>query len=233
MKAVLGNRKSQAGVTVVELLIASAILVIIIGAASVFFAQQAQLQRRVQARNEVQDKVRVAMQLVTQDLALAGNSAVIDSTGAKDEAVTWPFCFDGGRGCLTIAADSATASAVAVRYLSSQFPAANACRDVSYRLSGTTLQRSDVPCESAASFVDLAPGTTEFTVEVICSTGTSFAAFPTGACGGGISYGRSAFVSVAAQSTNPVSGGSDAGCAVDRICFAMQQEVLIPNMKDQ
>lgn len=226
----ISGRPGQAGLTVVELLIASAILVIVIGSASMFFAQQTQLQRRVQARNLVQDNVRVAMQLVSQDLALAGNSVVINSAGDKDTTVTWPFCFDGGRGCLTIADAGA---AVAVRYVSSQFPAADACRDVSYRVDSSTLQRSDVECGEAAVFVDLAPGTTAFTVQVICSTGTVFNVFPDAGCGGGTSYGRSAFVSIAAESVNHVTGTSEAGCAEGHICFAVQQEVLIPNLKDQ
>lgn len=225
--------KRSLGLTVVELLIASSIVVIVLGLASIFLAQQAQMQKRVQTRNEVQDRVRVGMQLVVQDLALAGNSVVIDSTGAKSEATNWPFCFDGGKGCLVLEDQGLDDSAVSVRYLTSQFPAAQACRDVTYRLEGTTLQRSDVPCEADPAFVDLASDILEFKAQVICSTGVLYDAFPTGGCGGGTSYGRSMLVSLRAQSSVPLDGQTDATCPEERICFEMQQEVLIPNMKDQ
>lgn len=224
---------TKAGITIVELLVASLILVVLLGTLGVFFARQTDLQRRVQARNEVQDRIRVAMQLVTQDLALAGNSTVIDSTGARSSGVTWPFCFDGARGCLELANEGPVSSTVQVRYVSSQFPAAEACRDVTYRLSGSTLQRSDVECGDLAAFVDLAPDVLEFKVSVICSTGTAFDEFPVSGCGSSVSYGRSALVFIAGQSSNPINGVAGEDCDEGRICFDVQQEVLIPNMKDQ
>ncbi len=62
-----------------------------LGLAGTFFAQQTRLQRDVQARNEVQDRVRVALQLVTQDIALVGNSVLMDASGAIDEEATLPL----------------------------------------------------------------------------------------------------------------------------------------------
>ncbi len=224
------HRTSTLGFTIVELLIASTILVVVLGIAGVFFARQTQMQRSTQGRNELQDRVRVSMQLVTQDLALAGNSAVIDGAGSKTSTM-WPACFDGGKGCLVVA-DGGTS--VQVRYLSSQFPVADACRDVAYRLDASgALERSDVGCGEAAAYVPLAPNLVVFRVEVLCSNGTQSDTFPTSTCPPGTSYGRSATVRVMGQSRTPLSGPVLTGCPADRLCFEMTQEVLFPNMKDQ
>lgn len=224
------HKTSTLGFTVVELLIASTILVVVLGIAGVFFARQTQMQRSTQGRNELQDRVRVSMQLVTQDLALAGNSAVIDGTGSKTSTL-WPTCFDGGKGCLVVA-DAGTS--LQVRYLSSQFPVADACRDVAYRLDAAgVLERSDVACGAAAAYLPLASNLVRFGVDVQCSNGTTSTTFPVSTCPPGASYGRSATVRVMGQSRTPLSGPSITGCPTDRLCFEMTQEVQLPNMKDQ
>ncbi len=232
------RRRAQSGFTVVEMLIAGLVLVVVLAAASAFFAQQVTLQRSVQTRNELQDRVRVSMALVTQDLALAGNSVLIDTTtGGKDTTVAWPFCFDGGRGCLeadVVASGSTTAdpgsSSLRLRYVTSQFPAAQACRDVSYRLADGVLQRSDVVCEADPTFVAIAPDMLQFQIGVVCSTGVVYTAFPTGACGGGTSYARSANVALNGQARTAQGGDT---CETGRLCFRLDQQTLIPNMKDK
>jgi len=222
----------------------------VLGLASIYFGQQIELQRNVQARNEVQDRVRVAMQLVTQDLALAGNSLLVTATGAVNTPASFPGCFDqvgGGVSCVELGNVSTSHSTLRLRYVSSLFPAADACRDVGYRLANGTLQRSDVACGASENFVALAPNTLGFKVVMVCSNGNRFAAFPVAGCGGGVSYGRSALISVAGQSAGTTGGTSPqvslvtptAGsettidCPAGRICFGMTQEVLIPNLKDQ
>ncbi|MEX2535363.1 MAG: hypothetical protein WD273_07135 [Trueperaceae bacterium] len=231
MRNTIRGESGNSGMTVVELLIAGFILVIILGAAAAFLSQQARMQQNIQTRSELQDRVRVSMQLATQDLALAGNSVYLTSSGAKDNTVTWPFCFDGGLGCLTVENVNATTSVIAVRYLSSQFTSTDACRDVTYRVTGTVLERSDVPCEDTASFIELAPDLLEFKVKVICSNGNVYEEFDNTTCSG--AYGRSASISISAQSQWPHNAAPDTNCPADRLCFAMAQEVLIPNMKGQ
>lgn len=240
----------QAGLTVIELLVAGAVLVIVLGIAAIYFGQQIQLQRNVQARNEVQDRVRVAMQLITQDIALAGNTLLVTAGGAVTTPASFPGCFDqasGNPSCVELESLSASTSNLRVRYVSSLFPAADACRDVSYRVSNGVLQRSDVLCGDDPVYIDLASEMLGFKVIIICSNGNRFADFPVAGCGGGLSYGRSAIVSVAGQSarstgsTSPpvrlatATAGSEieVACPSGRICFGMTQEVLMPNLKDQ
>lgn len=221
--------KAQLGFTVVELLVASAIVVVVLAIAGIVFSRQVQLQRATQTRNELQDRVRVSVQLVTQDLALAGNSAVVDASGSKTNTV-WPMCFDGGKGCVTVAG---AGGSMKVRYISSQFPVADACRDVAYRHTNGVLERSDVVCGSADSFAPLAPNIVAFEVRVQCSNGTESVSFPVASCPSGVSYGRSARIRVLGQSRGNASGQAIAGCPSGRLCFEMNQEVLLPNMKDQ
>lgn len=241
--------KSQLGLTVIELLVAGAVLVIVLGAAAIYFGQQIQLQRNVQARNELQDRVRVAMQLITQDLALAGNTMLVTASGAVTTPASFLGCFQvgGGASCVEVGNLSTASSTLRLRYVSSLFPATDACRDVSYRLHNGTLQRSDVLCGASEAFIDLAPNTLGFKVVMVCSNGNRFAAFPVASCGGGLSYGRSAIVSVAGQSAGATGGtspqlrmvtpslGSETmiDCPTGRVCFGMTQETLIPNLKDQ
>src|SRR5690606_30362083 len=127
--------------------------------------------------------------LMTQDLALAGNSAIVDTTGARMD-ITWPGCFDGSAGCVEVA-DSGTS--LKVRYLSSQFSSGSECRDVTYRLTeGSVFERSDVACGSGPDFVALAEGIVDFDVTVHCSNGLDLNEFPSTQCPPLSSYGRSA-----------------------------------------
>jgi len=245
--------RRRSGLSIVELLIAGLVLVILLGAVGIFFGLQVQLQRDVQNRNDVQDRVRVAIQLVTQDLALAGNTLLMTAAGAIDLNVPFPGCFPFGtspnefESCMELTDVSATSSTLSLRYVSSQFPVADACRDVAYRLTGAVLQRSDVACGATASWIDLAPGVEGFKTVIVCSNATRFASFPVVGCGGGTSYARSALVSVAAASLGTVRTVSQGmavvstapatptpvACPAGRVCFDGTQEVLMPNLKDQ
>lgn len=220
----------NSGFTVVELLIAAAITVTVLGIAGVFLAQQAQLQRATQNRTELQDRVRVGLQLISQDLALAGNSAIIAADGGRME-VSFPGCFDGGAGCLRVEDAGRT---MGVRYLSSQFGTGQNCRDVTYRLTESgVLQRSDVACGADEVFVDLAERIVDFEVTVHCSNGSDFNTFPDAGCPPKGGYGRSATVTLMGHSRATGTGMSLPGCPADFLCFEMTQETLMPNMKDQ
>jgi type II secretory pathway component PulJ len=245
-----GGRGARAGFSIVELLVAALVFVIVLGATGIFFALQVQLQRDVQNRNDVQDRIRVALQLVTQDLALAGNTIRMSNAGSIESGTGFSGCFaqgTGGESCLELADVSATASTLRVRYVSSQFPLAESCRDVSYRLNGGALQRSDVACGGTVAWVDLAPSVLGFKTVVVCSNTNRYDSFPVAGCGGGASYARSALVSVAASSLGAVNApsgpmsvvGTDpatpttVACPAARACFDGTQEVLMPNLKDQ
>lgn len=224
------SRQRQAGFTVVELLVAAFITVLVLAMAGYFLAQQNQLQRATQNRTELQDRVRVAVQLMTQDIALTGNSAVMAPDGGRLNIV-WPGCFDGAAGCLEVTSGG---QAMRLRYLSSQFSAGSECRDVAYRLTGTgNLERSDVPCGGSEDFVELADRILDFEVTVHCSNGTDFDVFPTAGCPPTTGYGRSVTVELVGQSRMPGTGLTAPGCPSNYMCFAMRQETLMPNMKDQ
>lgn len=249
-------RNRTAGLTVVELIIAAGLIVVVIGLSAVFLARQTGLQRNTQARNEVQDNVRVAMQVVAQDLALVGNRLLVAADGTT-QGLSFG-CFNdatGSTSCLSLAPGTSadTESVLHVRYLSSQFPAADACRDVQYRVAGGALQRSDLECPGDATVAtavwqDIVPNVLAFKMYVICSDGNRYDDFPPTACTSA-GYGRSAIFSVAASSgisaTSAAAGEAvqivsddptdpaDVACPADRICYAMTQETLMPNLKDQ
>ncbi len=246
---------SRLGLALIELLIAGFILVIVLGLAGTFFAQQTRLQRDVQARNEVQDRVRVALQLVTQDIALVGNSVLMDASGEIEEDATLPLdgctqTVDGGtiNSCFGVfEGPSAPNVGIALRYLSSQFDPSEACRDVRYQLIGNVLQRSDVECEEPTEWIDLATDVLAFRAVVVCSDGDRLSTFPDAACQAPDGYGRTAIVSVVGRS--PTAIGSDdvprnvvtvdpttpaeVPCTPGRVCFGATEETLMPNLKDR
>lgn len=246
-------QRSSGGFSLLELLVAMVITVVVLGLASVFFAQQTALQRAVQSRNDVQDRIRVTTQLVTQDLSLAGAAVRIAPDGTIDTDAGVADCAPKAAvRCLDLGKVTDTASTLHVRYLSSQFPSAEACRDIEYRLEAGALQRRDVACGTATGtegFVDLAPDMLGFKVVVVCSTGLRVETFGEDSCPNG--YGRSAIVSVGGVSSIPHDGGSrdvtfvtatradssfafaSVACPAGRVCYGMTQEVLMPNLKDQ
>lgn len=207
---------SRGGLTIVELLIAAVVLITVLTLGGVLLSQQSQLQRAVQARNQAQDQARVVLQLVTQDLSLAGSSVVIDTTTGAIRAPRLGLCSDEGSipvpGCLQVIDDAdGLVSELRVSYVSSQFADANACRVVRYRVTADReLQRSDVRCEDfvageVASFTTLAPITRAFRVSIVCSSGAVVAAFDRETCTlenptGERAYGRAALVSFVGQS---------------------------------
>lgn len=77
------------GFTLVEVLVAMAILVVVLALGVRYFASTGELARNTQARNELQDRVRMVMQLVTADLQMAG--ARYWNSGSQNRAFSLPL----------------------------------------------------------------------------------------------------------------------------------------------
>jgi prepilin-type N-terminal cleavage/methylation domain-containing protein len=235
---------NRRGFSVVELLVAATILSVVLGLVATYFMQQSDMSRRTQARSEVQDKVRFSMQLVGQDLQMAGSSRyVTGDSGAVNLSVSLPSCsFTTCLEAVNAAGGANHQDAFNVRYITSLRSAAEACRDVRYRLSGNVLQRSDVTCGNNASFVDLADNVLALDVVYICSNGNRYHSLPDANCAGAVAYPRSAEITLLARSNTPVSGApattvttasnQSVSCGPGFACFSLTQEVLMPNLKD-
>ena len=248
----INSLRSSRGLTFVELLIAGLILVIVLGLGSAFISQQTRLQRSVQARNDVQDRVRVVLQVVTQDFSLAGNS-VLSTPGGGLYAQNPGLCRNLAtpnvdRSCVELETENDRHSTVSLRYMSSQFPAGQECRDVQYIAeTDGNLLRSDVPCEADPEPFLFASNVEVFHVVLKCSDGLvrlSDFVLPDDCASG---YPRSAVVTFGSRSDIPVAGASGQAitygsadedeqtvdCVNGFVCFAQSQEVLLPNLKDR
>ena len=105
-----------------------------------------------------------------------------------------------------------------------------------------------------SAYAVLAPGILALDIRYVCSNGTVMDSVPdTTACPKISSYVRSALVSVVAQSDTRVDGmaartfaipmgesatatnltPTDVTCGPNRACYAMTQQVLLPNLKDR
>ncbi|RTH99025.1 prepilin [Thermus scotoductus] len=225
------------GFTLVELLVAIALLALIFAVALRYFTLQAEQTRRIQARSEVQDRVRLVMEVVSQDLLLAGNQYYIPSSGSVSQKINVPSPY-------LSATDGGYKDTFRVRYVTSlRREVSSACREVSYSFQDNTLRREDKSCGGSSNPQPLADGILALDITYICSnfdqsTGT-FLTAKSGSppCPAG-SYTRSARVRVVGRSLTRVSGStfSDPAFASeckDYFCFALEQEVLLPNLKDQ
>lgn len=247
----------SAGFTVVELLIAGFILTVVLGISGVFLARQSDLNRRTQARAEVQDKVRMVMQIVSNDLALAGARVYADGSGALQTVSpslgTCPTV-SGTSTCLSGAnadAGGIPRDELSMAYITTLRAPSEACREVGYRFAGTDMERADRGCTGnhvdpsvATGFDALATNILALDIQYLCSNGTALASVPnTGSCPSGSSYVRSAVVSVIAASDTTTPGspaqtytlesGTTVTCGPDVMCAALTQEVLLPNLKDR
>ncbi len=247
---------SAAGFTIVELLVASVVLITVLGIVAVFFAQQNRVSRAAQERSDAQDRARLVVQLVTQDLSLAGSKRFILDSGSIDKAASLAACPDDANGvttCLELTSNNAQDS-LSTLYVNSLRSVADACRRVAYRFDGDTLQRFDekytcggsvslVDTTSSASFVDMAEHILALDVSIMCSNGESVTGYPEQThCPYGSSYPRSAVVNVIAESQHTIPGTAATSlktvtdetvtCPADRYCYALSQEVLMPNLKD-
>jgi type II secretory pathway component PulJ len=159
--------------TILELLVALAIFSSVLAIVTQFFASQTQAARIVQERNEVQDRARLVLQLVSQDLILAGSSRFVRDNRVLFDETNWVSCAPG-TPCLT-GTDDANRDAFVTRYHTSLFPRGQECRSVGYRFDGTTLLRADVPCSQAptgqippTSYREFAVNITQLNIRYVC-----------------------------------------------------------------
>jgi prepilin-type N-terminal cleavage/methylation domain-containing protein len=223
------------GFTLVELLIAAAILVTVLAVALRYFVATAEAGRLTQAKGELQDRVRMVMQVVSGDLQLAG--AKYWTQGSTSVGFTLVNALQG--------TDGGVKDTLTVRYVTSLRARDSACRQVDYTFQGDTLRRSDISITPSSgtecqlgdpSPQPLAEGILALDIQYLCSDGTTG---NTPDCGPD-AYPRSAKLTVAGYSLTPVNGGGGTlttvtdqtlACPAGRLCYAMTQEVLLPNLK--
>lgn len=145
----------QKGITLIEMLIVLAILSTVMGIIGAFFKQQTYLANRTQARNEVQDKTRTVMQLVSQDLQTAGVRTYADvyNNDASNDTYQLDNPLSLTDNYTATVSNSAGDSAWArddleVQYLTST-RSSSPCRHVTYYFDLTTLYRYDYSDASA------------------------------------------------------------------------------------
>ncbi|WP_243029311.1 prepilin-type N-terminal cleavage/methylation domain-containing protein [Thermus altitudinis] len=228
----------QKGFTLVEALVALAILVVLLGLAVRYFTNNAELARETQARSELQDRVRMVMQVVSGDLQMAGASYW--NRNAQNIGFTLPS------GHILEGTDGGHKDSLKISYVTSLRDLSQACRRVEYAFQDDTLLRSDVnatpsngrDCQTPApSFQPLADGILALDIRYLCSNGLSN---DTPDCGPD-AYPRSAVVEVVGYSLSPMKSagpqsittvsGETVTCLAGRGCYALRQEVLLPNLK--
>lgn len=223
------------GFTLVELLLAAALLATILAVATRYFVATSEAGRLTQTKSELQDRVRMVMQVVSGDLQQAG--ARYWTQGTTSVGFTLVGVLQGVNG--------GTKDTLTVRYITSLRALNSACRRVDYDFQGDTLRRSDVDIsplsgsdclEGRPAPQPLAEGIMALDIRYLCSDGTYK---NTPDCGTN-AYPRSVRLTVAGYSLNPVKGGGGSlttaseqtlVCPAQRLCYAMTQEVLMPNLK--
>lgn len=242
----------NSGFTLIETIVAMSILSIVLWLGIGYFIQTREVAQQAQTQSEVQDRVRSVMQMVTNDLQLAGSSRYTDSSGNTTSQLSCVIssCLSGAAS----GANSAVTDKLTVRYASSlQDSGASACRRVDYLIVNNSLRRSDQTCATADSTVTTALENTNneisgnilaLDIQYVCSTGTTTNQYPDNTnCPSGTSYPRSALVTVVGRSSNPdgktsiktyrTTSGQTVTCPAQYVCYSMTQQVLMPNLKDQ
>ncbi|AEB11449.1 PilW family protein [Marinithermus hydrothermalis] len=208
------------GLTLIELLVALAIFTVVLGVAVTFFAQHAQDTARVQEKNELQDRVRLVMQLITQDLSLAGSSRYVRDGAVRYDTRYWVPCAPD-TPCLRGVNDPNGKDTFEVRYHTSLRPPGKECRVVGYNFDGDTLRRADVPCSTtntlpppASAYMPLADGIVALEIRYVCEDGHEEDT-PQGCA----EFVRAALVRVTGQS------------AQGRYTFTLEERTPIRNLK--
>lgn len=226
------------GLTLIEVLVAMAILIALLGIAVRYFDNTAELARETQTRSELQDRVRMVMQVVTGDLQMAG--ARYWNAETSNVAFVLPV------GEVLTGSNGGAKDAFKVYYVTSLRGVGQACRRVDYDFEGDTLRRSDVNAtpttgsecnQPEPSFQPLAEGILALDIRYFCSDG---AQKDTPVCDSD-AYPRSAVVEVVGYSLNLVASpgptnlstftGQALTCPRGKACYTLRQEVLMPNLK--
>jgi type II secretory pathway component PulJ len=174
-----GNR-SSAGITVVELLIVMAIMGVVMAVLAAFFTQQTRVTSQTQARNEVEIKVRTVTEVIAQDLQMAGSRAVYSEGTVTYKDLAPLYCdtditdpdWASSMSCAQTASSGVVLNLVYASSLRAGLAGFDTCRNVQYRVVGTTLQRSDVNCGTDADFHDFADNVTSIVFSAVCSDGS-------------------------------------------------------------
>ena len=207
--------------TVIELLIVMAIIGIVLSLLTAFFRTQVRVSASVQARNEVETKLRGVAEILMQDLQLAGSRAVYDGTTvqylnpiqttepsdpASTEWAAWKATQCSGQhrdGCVVIGAGGVN---LTIYYATSlDRGAASACRRIDYLLDATgVLFRRDVECDDTTTPMagySFASGITDINVTFIChDPDTTVTAISS--CYTATTYPREATVTIQGSSEN-------------------------------
>lgn len=230
--------RRSSGFSLVELLVALGLLAALLALALRYFTSTAELARETQARSELQDRVRMVMQVVSGDLQMAG--ARYWNNGTQNRAFVLPV------GKVLEGTDNGAKDTLSLYYVTSLRAQDQACRRIAYDFANDTLRRSDVNAtpasgndctEPQASFQPLADGILALDLRYLCSDGTQK---DTPDCGAS-AYPRSTLVGVVAYSLTPVRSpgpstlttvsGQSVSCPRGRSCYTLRQEVLMPNLK--
>lgn len=180
---------NRAGITLIEMLIAMAVLAIMFGVLAAFMGQQTRAVALSQAINEAEITARVIAEAVAQDFQLAGARAVrigswVDyqdiATGGCDEenrnTCVRPTVV-GSNGSVTYAAPGVTPNGYAIYYRTSLDAIDPNCRRVDVAFVDSALYRSDVECSTPVPTIDVntalfASNVTAFSVQFVCSAST-------------------------------------------------------------
>jgi len=197
------------GFTILELLVVLVIFTGVLTIATRFLASQSQDTRIVQERNEVQDRARLVLQMVSQDLILAGSSRFIRGNEVRFDEANWVSCAPG-TPCLT-GTNNSERDTFITRYHTSLYPNGQECRAVGYAFSGTTLLRADVPCSQAptgdipaSSYREFAANITQLNISYVCGDAAATEVGLPSDCGAVVNpterFVRAALVTVTAAS---------------------------------
>jgi Tfp pilus assembly protein PilW len=229
--------RKPSGFNILELVISLALIIVVLGIVSSYLVQESNLSRRTQARNEVQDRVRIVMQLVRQDLQQAGSSRFIDASTLDVNATVsgWTSCTSTSP-CLT-GTNNGNQDSFTVRYITSLKSVGVSCRQVTYSFaSGSNdLQRTDAEgCSGTPTPVVIASDILAMNIQYQCGMNTTDQDTPN--CGTN-SFTRSAVVTIMGQSEVNVGATDDStwlvACPSNKTCFQLREEVLLPSLKTQ
>ena len=161
-----GLRCGLTGVSLVELLVALAVVGVMLGFVGQFFATQSRAARDQQARNELNVALRTVVETVAQDFQLAGSRAAVavDNSGATYVGRIDEECSDGGdpplRTRCVVLDDPDGLTVLSIFYASSTLLLPNesvedglarVCRRVTYVFDDDeqVLYRADAQCSEA------------------------------------------------------------------------------------
>lgn len=192
------SMRSRSGITIIELLVAGAVLTLLLGFVAFYFSSQATVSRRTQARSDANIKSRTIAELIVQDLQVAGSTVHFNGAEVASD-VTLPCTVL----CVTSSA-STDQDELTMHYVTSTKPLAASCRTVSYTFVGDSLYRSDVACGAAADPQLLAHEVTVLDVHFLCANDPGSAVDDPATCyaAPNDSFPRQATVAVTAVSDN-------------------------------